>query len=164
MELFSLKWSEVDIPNASIKLLHTKGGRPRVVVLNSLALDLMKKMKSEASINCPWVFPSRTEKGTHLKDIRKPLKRAMERANIQDLRPHDLRRSFASLLCNANVDIYQIKDLLGHSSVTVTQKAYAHLQQSTLRKSSELLAKTLEEALGKAVQTSQPVEEIPAPL
>jgi site-specific recombinase XerD len=48
------------------------------------------------------------------------------------------------------VDIYQIKDLLGHSNVTVTQRAYAHLQQSTLRTASEVVARTLEEALGKA--------------
>lgn len=71
----------------------------------------------------------------------------MDRANLQDLRPHDLRRSYASLLANAGVDIYQIKDLLGHSSVAVTQQSYAHLQQSTLRTATEVVARTLEETL-----------------
>jgi integrase len=42
---------------------------------------------------------------------------------------------------------YQIKDLLGHSSVAVTQQSYAHLQQSTLRTASEVAARTLEETL-----------------
>ncbi len=73
----------------------------------------------------------------------------MKLADIKDLHVHDLRRSFASLLVNANVDIYQIKDLLGHSSVAVTQKSYAHLQDSTLRTTSEVMIKTLEDALGK---------------
>jgi site-specific recombinase XerD len=70
----------------------------------------------------------------------------MARSGITDLRLHDLRRSFASLAVNAGVDIYQIKNLLGHSSVTVTQRAYAHLQQNTLRSASEVVAKTLEAA------------------
>lgn len=145
--MFSLKWSEVDLPNASIRLLHTKNGRSRVVVLNSIALELMKKLHDEADTE--WVFKARVGDG-HLKDIRKPLNRAMKRANLHDLRPHDLRGSFASLAVNAGVSIYEIKDLLGHSNVTVTQRAYAHLQQSTLRTASEVVARTLEEALGKA--------------
>jgi len=149
MELFSLRWSEVDLPNASVRLLHTKNGRTRVVVLNSLALELMKNIHADAEPGCPYVFPARTGNG-HLIDIRKPLKRAMVRANLVDLRPHDLRRSFASLAVNAGVDIYQIKDLLGHSSVAVTQKAYAHLQQKTLRSASEVVAQTYGEAMKKA--------------
>lgn len=147
MELFSLPWSEVDIEAGTARLVTTKGGKGRTVVFNSLALELIKKLKLEASPNCPWVFPARN--GGHIKDARKALWKAMKQADITDLHPHDLRRSFASLLVNANVDIYQIKDLLGHSSVAVTQKAYAHLQKSTLRTASEVMVKTLEDARGK---------------
>jgi integrase len=114
-------------------------------VLNSLAHELLRKIKEEAEPGCPWVFPARVGDG-HMVDPRKPLARAMARAGITDLRPHDLRRSFASLAVNAGVDIYQIKDLLGHSSVTVTQRVYAHLQQDTLRSASEVVGKTLEAA------------------
>lgn len=142
MELFSLRWSEVDLPGATIHLLSTKGGRGRTVVLNSLALELMQNIRQSADTACPWVFPARVGDG-HLIDPRKPLWRAMERANITNLRPHDLRRSFASLAVNAGVDLYQIKDLLGHSTVAVTQRAYAHLQQGTLRSASEIVAKTV---------------------
>lgn len=147
MELFSLPWSEVDIEAGTARLISTKAGRGRTVVFNSLALELIKKLKSEASPNCPWVFPARN--GGHIKDARKALWKAMRQADIKDLHQHDLRRSFASLLVNANVDIYQIKDLLGHSSVAVTQKSYAHLQQNTLRMASEVMVKTLDDALGK---------------
>lgn len=149
MELFSLKWSEVDIDAGTIRLISTKAGSGRTVVLNSLALEMVKKLQSEASPECPWVFPARN--GGHIKDARKALWKAMKQAGITDLHQHDLRRSFASLLVNANVDIYQIKDLLGHSSVSVTQKAYAHLQQNTLRSASEVMVKTLEDTLGRMV-------------
>ncbi|BCS55609.1 site-specific integrase [Geobacter sp. SVR] len=149
MELFSLPWSEVDLDQGSIRLLYTKNGRSRMVSLNSVAHELLKKIHAEAVPGCPWVFPARVGNG-HLVDVRKPLARAMARAELNDLRPHDLRRSFASLAVNAGVDIYQVKDLLGHSSVAVTQRAYAHLQQDTLRTASEVVGKTVEDAWKKA--------------
>ncbi|MRR54178.1 MAG: site-specific integrase [Deltaproteobacteria bacterium] len=149
MELFSLRWTEVDLSRATIRLLHTKSGSGRTVVLNSSALNILQKIHQDAAPGCPWVFPAYRGDG-HLVDVRKALARAMARANISDLRPHDLRRSFASLGINAGVDLYQIKDLLGHSSVAVTQRAYAHLQQNTLRSASEVVAKTVGAASSKA--------------
>jgi len=149
MELLSLPWSEVNLEKGSIRLTRTKNGNVRDVVLNSVALELMKEIRGNAEPSCPWVFPARSGDG-HLIDVRKPLARAMKRAELTDLRPHDLRRSFASLAVNAGVDLYQIKDLLGHSDVSVTQRAYAHLQQHTLRVASEAVAKTIEEAFEKA--------------
>jgi integrase len=146
-ELFSLPWSEVDLDRGTVRLLRTKNGRVRTVALNSVALDLLKAMRTDAIPGGTWVFPARTGNG-HLVDIRKPLKRAMVRANLKDLRPHDLRRSFGSLAVNAGVDIYQVMGLLGHSSVAVTQRVYAHLLQGTLRNASEVVAKTLGEARG----------------
>ena len=105
-----------------------------------MALD-----SAAADPECKWVFLARTGPG-HLTDIRRPLKRAMVRAELKDLRPHDLRRSFGSLAENAGVDIYQVMGLLGHSSVAVTQRVYAHLLQGTLRSASEVVAQTLETA------------------
>jgi integrase len=147
-EVFGLGWSEVDLEQGSVRLLHTKSGCSRTVALNSLAHELLQKIKQEADPGRPWVFPARVGVG-HMVGPRKPLALAMLRAGIIDLRPHDLRRSFASLAVNAGVDIYQIKDLLGHSDVAVTQRAYAHLQQKTLRSASDVVAKTLGESRGR---------------
>ena len=150
MELFSLRWTEVDLSRATIRLLLTKSGRGRTVVLNSQALGILSNIRQDAESGCPWVFPAYRGDG-HLVDVRKALARAMARADISNLRPHDLRRSFASLGINAGVDLYQIKDLLGHSSVAVTQRAYAHLQQGTLRSASEVVAKTVGEARARVI-------------
>ena len=149
-ELFSLPWSEVNLDQGTVRLRNTKNGRVRTVALNSAALALLSKIREEAPPGCPWVFPARIGSG-HLVDIRKPLKRAMARADLSDLTPHDLRRSFGSLAVNAGVDIYQVKDLLGHSSVAVTQRVYAHLLQGTLRSASEVVAQTLEAARGLVI-------------
>ncbi|GAM11729.1 putative prophage CPZ-55 integrase [Geobacter sp. OR-1] len=148
-EVFSLRWSSVDFESGTVRLLHTKNGRTRTVALNSPALELLKEMRSQAKPECPWVFPARCGSG-HLVDVRKPLQKILNKAGISDLTPHDLRRTFGSLAVNAGVDIYQVKDLLGHSNVTVTQRVYSHLLQGTLRQSSEIVGRSLQDAICSA--------------
>ena len=63
--------------------------------------------------------------------------------------------SFGGLAVNAGVDIYQVKDLLGHSSVTVTQNVYAHLLQGTLRTASEIVGQTLDSARGSLFRVAE---------
>ena len=59
-------------------------------------------------------------------------------AKLDDLRIHDLRHTFASVLVNKGVSIYEVQTLLGHSSVQMTQR-YAHLAPDTLQRRAELV-------------------------
>lgn len=54
--------------------------------------------------------------------------RARVAAGLPWLNFHDLRRSCATMMIAAGVDLYVVSKLLGHSSVTVTQTRYGHLQ------------------------------------
>ena len=47
-------------------------------------------------------------------------------AQLDDFNFHDLRHDFASRLVQSGVNLYEVKDLLGHSSITLTER-YAHL-------------------------------------
>jgi len=51
---------------------------------------------------------------------------AMDRAGIPRARVHDLRHSFASMLVQGGVSLYEVQRVLGHSSIETTQR-YAHL-------------------------------------
>ena len=53
--------------------------------------------------------------------------RFCEAAGVKHITVHEFRHSHASLLCNAGVNIKEIARRLGHSSVEITLKTYAHL-------------------------------------
>ncbi|WP_242523302.1 tyrosine-type recombinase/integrase [Thiocystis minor] len=59
---------------------------------------------------------------------------------MPELRMHDLRHSFASALVNSGRSIYEVKQLLGHSKITTTER-YAHLSQQTLLDATDAAAK-----------------------
>jgi integrase len=59
----------------------------------------------------------------------RPFKRAVLRAGLDPaLSPHDLRHTFASRYLANGGDIFKLSRILGHSSVAVTEKTYAHLK------------------------------------
>ncbi len=58
--------------------------------------------------------------------------RACKRAEIQDLRSHDLRHDFASSLVQEGVSIYTVKEPLGHNDLRMTNR-YCHLSPEVLR-------------------------------
>lgn len=49
-----------------------------------------------------------------------------EQLGLEDVRIHDLRHTYASLLVNKGVNLYEVQQLLGHSSAQMTQR-YADL-------------------------------------
>jgi len=55
------------------------------------------------------------------------------------VRLHDLRHSFASFLINSGHSLYEVQKLLGHHSISVTER-YAHLADETLKNACESAA------------------------
>jgi integrase/DNA-directed RNA polymerase subunit RPC12/RpoP len=64
-------------------------------------------------------------------DIKKSFAAALRLAGITDFHFHDLRHTYASWLVQEGVDLYQVKKLLGHSTIELTQR-YAHLAPGNL--------------------------------
>jgi integrase len=57
--------------------------------------------------------------------------KARNKAKLYDVSAHTLRHTCASRLVQAGVSLYEVRQLLGHSSITVTER-YAHLAPSSL--------------------------------
>ncbi len=79
----------------------------------------------------PWLFPGDTP-GQPVKEIRRFWINVQKEAKLPDVRIHDLRHTFASLLVSGGASLEMIGKLLGHSQMQTTQR-YAHLMDSPLR-------------------------------
>lgn len=80
----------------------------------------------------PWLFPSDTAIGKPVHDVRRFWNKVQREADLPDVRIHDLRHTFASLLVSGGASLEIIGRLLGHSQMQTTQR-YAHLMESPLR-------------------------------
>ena len=72
-------------------------------------------------------------------DIKRAFRTACIRAGINDFHFHDLRHDFASRLIRNGVDLNTVKELMGHASITTTQR-YLHSQAKEKRQAVEGLA------------------------
>lgn len=79
----------------------------------------------------PWLFPGDAV-GKPVREIRRFWLKVQKDADLPDVRIHDLRHTFASLLVSGGASLEIIGRLLGHSQMQTTQR-YAHLMDSPLR-------------------------------
>jgi integrase len=124
-ELFGLKWENVNLAG---KLLTVPAGiaksrKGRHVPLNAEALDVLTRWKGKSE-RSGLVFPG--PGGGRLTNINKSWAALVAAAGLEDFNFHDLRHHFASRLVQNGVDLYSVKELLGHSDFKMTQR-YAHL-------------------------------------
>jgi integrase len=134
-EITQAKWEYVDWQKKTLLVPCSKSGRPRLIQLNSAALDLMRTLQREPGN--AFIFPSPVT-GRPSASLHFPWTRIRKRAGLTGFRLHDLRHSFASFLVNKGVSIYVVQGLLGHANVRATQR-YAHLANETLSDAAELI-------------------------
>ena len=90
---------------------------------------------------CPWLFPGDVP-GQPVKEIRRFWIRIQKEAQIEGVRIHDLRHTFASLLVSGGASLEMIGKLLGHTQMQTTQR-YAHLMEGPLRAGVDAVASVL---------------------
>ena len=121
-EQFTLKWDNVDLERGLLTV-HGKSGR-RFVVVNKSAKAAILKLAELAQPKTEYVCPE--TKAEAQRDWRRWFEDAVEEAKIENFHWHDLRHSFASRLVMAGVPLLTVSQLLGHHSITMSER-YAHL-------------------------------------
>lgn len=143
-----LKWSEVDWPNAALRLEQSKTGRS-TRALSKEAMRLLERIPQTD----PWVFPNNT--GTGPASLKKPVTALFDEAGL-DARSHDLRRSFASIAAEVGYSNSTIAELLGHARRGVISRHYIRRPDAVLvaaaDKISETIARMLDGESGEVVE------------
>jgi integrase len=101
---------------------NTKSRKYRYVPLTDLAIEAVNPLPKLDG--CPYVFYNSATKDRWC-ECRKPWKQAREKVGLPDLWVKDLRRQFAIQLAENGADMHDIQQVLGHASVSTTEKHYA---------------------------------------
>ena len=128
-ELLQLKFRSVDLQRKilTIEAQTTKTGKRRYLPINKAATAVIERRRAYRDQNCPdspWVFAKRG--GGRMKYPDNAFRIAVANAGLEDFTVHDLRHTFASWLVTEGVELIKVRDLLGHSSIRMTER-YAHL-------------------------------------
>jgi len=134
-EIFSLRWSNVDLKKGILSVFASKTQTIREIPINSETRNVLEAWwlgkKNEGVFYNP-------QTGKPFVDLKTGFALACRKAGIVDVTWHTLRHTFASRLVNSGVDIVTVKELLGHSSISVTMR-YAHTNIDSKRAAVEKL-------------------------
>jgi integrase len=149
-ELLALHWGDIDWKSKYIqvqrafrngRITKTKTNKSRRVDMSDQLFyelkNLYKKRKEEGlktGRGAPQQIVFHTKGNyTSQNTIRNIWKRMLDKAKLRDMRFHDIRHSFASLLLSNGESPVYVKEQLGHSSIQMTVDIYGHLIPSSNR-------------------------------
>jgi integrase len=141
-EILTLRWEYVDLENGVLRLPDSKTGA-KLIYLNPTAMQLLRTMPRMQ--DNPHVIAGE-KPGAHLVELQKPWRRMRAKANLSDVRIHDLRHSFASVAAGTGMSLPMIGKLLGHTQASTTQR-YAHLAADPVRAASNLIGAEISAAM-----------------
>ena len=135
-ELCSLKTSSVNLYDKNI-LIYGKGSKERRIQIGNevviRALEEYKDTFSDKMKKCGHFFVNQAGRPLSDQSVRRMINKYTSLAAIDlHITPHMFRHTFATSLLEADVDIRYIQEMLGHSSINITE-IYTHVAMSKQR-------------------------------
>jgi integrase len=144
-ELLELKWADVDFANRLLhvrrarvagKVTTTKNKQRRAVDMSLQLSTVLRRLRTErkrvalktGKPSSEWVFltaQGAVVDGDNLRN--RVFYKLLEKAEVRQVRLHDLRHTYASLLIQQGESLAYVQKQLGHSSIQVTVDIYGHL-------------------------------------
>jgi len=132
-ELVGLDWSDIN-PNLELVRVRGKGAKERLVPIGRKALEALWRYREKIPQLCrrgvrepAAVFLNRSGRRLTTRSVARRLDFYVQAAGLaHKISPHAVRHSFATHLLNAGADLRAIQELLGHASLSTTQR-YTHL-------------------------------------
>ena len=132
-EVVALRTCDIDSSRMVLHVASGKGAKERLVMLSPKLLDLLRAYWKAERPHSEWLFPGRDpDQHISIRSVQLACQTAREAAGIpKHVTMHTLRHSFATHLLEAGVDLYTIKLLLGHRSLSSTAR-YLHVATNSV--------------------------------
>ncbi len=135
-ELVGLNWADLDAEMGLLRVRHGKGNKERIVPVGEPAIDALnawrQKMPSGGAGGSP-IFTNLRGGRITTRSVELIVARMLARSGVQNrITPHGLRHSFATHLLDHGADLRSIQEMLGHASLTTTQR-YTHVSVNRLK-------------------------------
>ena len=125
-ELRGLRWTAVDLDDATVRFKRTKGKRDRIVPVNPDVVDVLRKLQAMT-----------LKDGGPFVGLRKGFQyrwnRIRELSGVTDVTLHAWRRSYVTRLLRAGVPLEVVAKLAGHKRIETTVRHYAWIGDADLR-------------------------------
>lgn len=135
-ELCSLKCNDINLYDRTI-LIYGKGDKERIIQIgNDDVIHILEEYKDNfytEIMNCNHFFANQSGKTLSDQAVRRMINKYCDLASIDlHITPHMFRHTFATSLLEADVDIRYIQEMLGHSSINITE-IYTHVTTAKQR-------------------------------
>ena len=131
-ELIALTASDFDATGGTICIRQSKSGKPRYVALSAEGIDLFRRLTLNRS-RAENIFVKANGTAWKRSEQQRPFLAACEIAQLQDIRFHGLRHTYASRLVMKGAPLAVIAAQLGHSDTRMVEKHYGHLAPNYVR-------------------------------
>ena len=146
-EAFSLKWSDVDFKDKSIKILNTKNRKPLILPLTDFLLQLLER-RFKTKKSDVWVFPGEGKKG-HITEGRRAVRKVIDTSGVQFM-IHDLRRTFITIAESLDISTYVLKSLVNHSTSGDVTAGYTQISNERKAQAAQKITDKIKELIEKS--------------
>ena len=137
-ELVGLNWGDIDFQLGIVRVVG-KGSKERIVPIGATAMQTLRDYSLEQRKK--WNLACKGETAVFLnnrggrittRSVARVVEKRLRKAGISvKMGPHGLRHTFATHLLNSGADLRAIQEMLGHASLSTTQR-YTHLNLDQL--------------------------------
>lgn len=150
-EVSGLRWSDIDFERSTISINHIvyeidgviHEGTPkteksrRTLTMPKVVADQLKSYQLEKDETEGLIFTTRSGRPISQRNITRNFHQTLEKAELPQMRFHDLRHTAATLLLKENIHPKIVQNLLGHSSISLTMDTYSHIIQGINNEAAE---------------------------
>jgi integrase len=124
-EILGLKWTDISYNRRVISLALTKNGSSREVPLSQRAYNALMALKQSETVDQSTPFAMTASA------FEQTWRRVLKRANVRDLKFHDLRHEAVSRFFELGLNIIEVSTISGHKELSML-KRYTHLNAENL--------------------------------